>query len=328
MLKIPTLSLICFLIFTSCNTNSKQDKNLVITPDSIVDKIDNEELYSKHNFIELFVSYNDTIEKNMNFVSVSDIYKYDSDSISTTMPNPKHIEIKNRYRTILSDQYRKKLLEKTGISESDSLFAYYYTSNNLERFAIKDLTSMAVISPYVSPEDTNLSEYDYQLGFEFPARIKSKMYESILLFIGKNNPFAGIQFTAIKWTQIKYSDLPEHLLKYKNNSFKYYLYQTDNYKYYVINLNGDESFGNRILTIIDTNKNKLIDEIELGQGEGTSLAPLNGFVEDGIEQWEGKLLKDYPPVIFGFEYLSFGCESLFFIEDPVKRIYLNCDNRH
>ncbi len=47
-----------------------------------------------------------------------------------------------------------------------------------------------------------------------------------------------------------------------------------------------------------------------------------------VNQWTGKLFKDYPPVLFGFVWQSFGCDNIDIIQLPLTTIPILCDNRH
>jgi hypothetical protein len=67
--------------------------------------------------------------------------------------------------------------------------------------------------------------------------------------------------------------------------------------------------------------------------EGASVAPLNFGISnpnyaDLKGQWMGKLFKNKPEVIFGFEWVSFGCPGIIYINSRDKYIQINCDNRH
>jgi len=58
-------------------------------------------------------------------------------------------------------------------------------------------------------------------------------------------------------------------------------------------------------------------------------APLNLMTsEKMINQYVGRLFKGKPPVIMGFEYLSFGCDGITFLKKDLPPVYINCDNRH
>jgi hypothetical protein len=95
-----------------------------------------------------------------------------------------------------------------------------------------------------------------------------------------------------------------------------YRYETANFGYYV-----QEFLGPRRLLIIDLNTQETIKDIVFYPNESFSNAALNN-------QWTGKLFKDKPPVIFGLEWVSFGCPGITFLDRFVQDIGINCDNRH
>ena len=85
----------------------------------------------------------------------------------------------------------------------------------------------------------------------------------------------------------------------------------------------------RELVVVDKLGNTLFKR-RMYQGEGMSLVGLNNYHDYKNEkfQWAGQLFKDLPPVVFGFEWFSFGCEGLDFIVPYEERIDFKCDNRH
>lgn len=73
--------------------------------------------------------------------------------------------------------------------------------------------------------------------------------------------------------------------------------------------------------IINSTTNRKIFETIYHSGEGSDFNALNS-------QFTGKLFKDKPEVIFGFNYHSFGCSSIPFIDKKEESIEIKCDNRH
>jgi len=79
-------------------------------------------------------------------------------------------------------------------------------------------------------------------------------------------------------------------------------------------------FARRLL-VLDSETNDRVYETIYYESEGTSLNPLN-------YQWTGKLFKNKPAVIFGFQIHSFDCPTIQFLSMSEKEISLYCDNNH
>ncbi len=109
-----------------------------------------------------------------------------------------------------------------------------------------------------------------------------------------------------------------------------YLYKTNHFLYFLQDYLDDRNVAcYRRLLIVDSKTKDIIIEKFFGRGEGTSPSDLNYADEyETVNQWTGKLFKDKPPVVFGFEYISFGCPAISIIDKSNEDIYINCDNRH
>jgi hypothetical protein len=122
-------------------------------------------------------------------------------------------------------------------------------------------------------------------------------------------------------------------LKRNRQIGKAFLYISDKYQYFVHEIRDSSNTVSRHLIITDKQSEKIIIERSFIDGESMSAAPLNYGIDnpdfaDSKEQWTGKLLKDKPDVIFGFDWVSFGCPNIIFLHSSFDDIYLNCDNRH
>lgn len=247
----------------------------------------------------------------------------------------------------MNAEYKKRFFAKTKVSETDSVFVYDFSTDILLSFPIENLNVVANLSLYKDISDSSISQYDYELGFEINKKLLenlSKYYSNVLIFIGKENPFEKGQIKPILWTKINSnrfpvtkSDLPKTSFHYKNSSKgQAYLFNSNNYQYFVQDFTEKQNSSNlteRHLVIIDSKNGKVIIEKLFKESEGISIAPLNFGIDnpsyiDSKEQWTGKLFKNKPEVIFGFEYFSFGCPKIIFLNSQEKDIYLNCDNRH
>ena len=330
---------------TSCSGNKNETK---IKKKAIAFKTDLRNNRSERNQSQLFTKdvnlfklydLEENIGKKIGFVSLSDKYRLSDHEDSLAIPNLSNIKDSKELQFFtLSPKYRKRFLDKTGISESDSLFIYDYSRNELLSFPIKMLNATANLSVYSYGEE-DLTQYDYEIGFAIDKKLLEGLDESYnynLVYVGQNNPFVKRQMKSIVWKKISSKEFPLIKIKLSRKikgtiNTNHYLYETDNYKYYLKDINDTvnvEYIDKRHLMIVEKTNGKVIIERLFKVSEGTSITPLNFGTSDFIEQWTGKLLKERPDVVFGFEYFSFGCENIIFINPKENDIYINCDNRH
>jgi hypothetical protein len=171
-------------------------------------------------------------------------------------------------------------------------------------------------------------EYDYYFGFDLGEKITNW---NNLAFIGKENPFQTDRLKPIIWKEVDTKSVHLNLRKLENSSSTdlaalefetSYVYEQDDMDYYLLNKNR--------LVIADRSKKEVVfNEVYYG-GEGSSLT-MPKMENDSLtetSQWTGKLFKNKPSVVFGFQYFSFGCESIDFLTTAEPSIGILCDNRH
>jgi hypothetical protein len=171
------------------------------------------------------------------------------------------------------------------------------------------------------------------IGFEIGKEALSdfdKYFAHAFVYIGKENPFVQEKLKQILWEKIEPENFPLAKVSVKVNDYfnhiEYliggtYKYEAEGLQYYTQELvNGDRVFAKRLVIINTLTQEKVFENIYYS-GEGSSFAPLDN-------QWTGKLFKNKPQVIFGFQWQSFGCPKITFINSSEKEIYINCDNRH
>ncbi len=234
-------------------------------------------------------------------------------------------------------------------SESDSVFIYDYSTDVLLSFPVRKLNVVAYLNIYMDINDCPCQQYDYMIGFEVAKKYLNglgKYFREALVFIGKENPFAAGQMKAIVWQKIKTEKFPLEKSNFteiqKQNKHENvvtgqaYLYETDNFQIFIqdyVEQNNPIEVQDRHLIVIDKQRGDVVNERMFSNSEGTSATPLNFGINnsnfhDLKEQWTGKLFKDKPEVIFGFEWVSFGCPSIHYLNSQDKYIQINCDNRH
>jgi len=331
-----------FLFLLSCNNKqeTKNNKpNLIKTTAIQNDSVRDEELPRKESINLFTLTYRDSTD--VAFVSLSDIYPVNDDpSDKLILPNIEKMGKTAAQYFTFGEKYRNLFLSKTNISETDSLFVYDYAKNKLASFAIKNLKTAALLNGYSSGEDWPYHNYDYMIGFEISKQYLngfSDYYTSVLVYAGKENPFAKEPLKPIDWKKINRQEYPSKALKNEDKTIlknaipgNTYSYKTNSHQYFLQDyLDSNKIIYARRLLVTDSKTKEIIIEKLYSQSEGTSPAPLNGENGDNsFDQYTGKLFKSKPPVVFGFQYESFGCPAISLIDKSNEDIYIQCDNRH
>lgn len=233
----------------------------------------------------------------------------------------------------LSPEYRTQFLSRTNIAETDKIFIYSYLRDTLVSLPINSLNAVAWLNGYINSEECPCPDYYYQIGFEIDNSFLKGFedhYENTLVFIGKRNPFVRNQIEPIIWQKIDHTEFPTQSInldiEYGSVNFEYDLgdaYKFENKKYdiYIQKLNKkNDQFGLRLVVLDKKTKENIFEKLYYS-GESASFAYLN-------YQWVGYLFKNQPMVIFGFQWHSFDCPIIDFIDADKKEIPINCDNRH
>ncbi|MGB6269386.1 MAG: hypothetical protein WBF67_10295 [Olleya sp.] len=233
----------------------------------------------------------------------------------------------NQNYFVLDKAKRVKFFNNIRIKETDTLFVYNY--DVIYKYEVSQLGLIITPDAYDS---------GYMIGFDLHGKIENGEFA----YVGKENPFVINQLQPIVWDKINENKTPYKFstqiidirrrwwfndveingtYKYSNKDFDFYLQELKrNYSkdYYLV--------------IVNTKTNEKIFEEVYIDSESTEASPIvtNINREEVYEnaQWTGYLFKDKPLVVFGFQYYSFGCPSINFIETPKTYIPIYCDNRH
>jgi hypothetical protein len=290
------------------------------------------------------VYYERSPTERVGFTSLSDNYPLSEHPDSLAVPDlysseEEGVLVNDEYVT-LNTQYRKRFLTKTKISEADTVFIYNYYSNTLVSFKVKSLPVIARLNFYMDQNDRPHSQDDYMIGFEIDKNVLRDFgdnYYQTLVYVGKENPFVQGQLKPVVWKKIKPSDLPstsvstKHTLQlrtYEKGSA--YMFKAINFEYFIQDFLKGKNISARRLLVLDGNTKELVRDIVYFESEGASLAPLNFITghDKNYHQWTGQLFRNRPPVVFGFEAISFGCPYIEFLHKSVAGVPIYCDNRH
>lgn len=279
------------------------------------------------------------------FVSLSEIYY--PDSLAIPLVREEEYDKSKPVDFKLNSKYRKQFLAGTKISETDKVFIYSYCRNILISFPVSNLNVMACLNMYAG--DGPYSEGEYMFGFEINKKYLKdfeQYFINTLVYIGKESPFILNQMKPIAWKKTAPEKFPAAAIDTLKNPalkrFNYdspdeysrgdvYMYEANDLVYYVQNIlskKRNNELKARHVCVMNKKTKELLCNAVYVDGESTSPAPLNFVESDYVEQWTGKLFKNKPVVMLGFQYISFGCPHITFLSTSEKSIYINCDNRH
>lgn len=342
-MKITRLVSAVLLLLLACNKkeNPKTDgsglaENAQVKTDSIQKE---ENQTPKGQSINLF-TLTPRDSSDVAFVSLSDIYPVNDQNDTLALPAIEKLGKYDAQYFILDRNYRKRFLSKTNISETDSVFVLDYAKNKLVSFAVKNLKTAALLNAYSSETDWPYRPFDFMIGFEISTKSLnglSDYFRDALVYVGKENPFSKEALKPIVWKRIDSKEYPSKPMKNEDHALlentmagNTYLFKTESYHYFLQEyLDTHKIIYARRLLVADAKTKDIIIEKLYSQSEGTSAAALNYQEgQDAIYQWTGKLFKNKPTVVFGFEYISFGCPEISLIDKSNQEIFLQCDNRH
>jgi hypothetical protein len=360
-LRVPIFNQLTYLaiaalwMLCSCRHNTKHEQNKLqfvtkTRPKVIHLKAKDDDYEKRADSISLFdldlteARKGDTV----GFVSVSDIdrmpgsFNSPTDSVDNlVIPSLKNKTPEETRYLILNSRYRKRLLAGIGMSETDSLFIYDYSKNISLRFAIRSLDAVANLSIYEDASEAKHTARDYQFGFQINraslAGLGDKYFTKTFVYIGAVNPFTQGKMYPVIWEKINEKNVPSIALKKEDletlKGYKFndaYKFESDGYYYYLQKYATNDSSSTAFRMLIMNTKNEVISNFLDPESESSSPAPISVLnnEKNSLEQWTGHLLKNRPPVLVGFDYTSYGCDLLPFVDKSNKYVRLNCDNRH
>lgn len=269
------------------------------------------------------------------FFSLSEVYTLSEHEDSIAIPDlsaHSQEEAAQFEQIKLEDHFRDLFLLKTGISELDTVYVFDYKTNFQLTFCVKDLTLTASLTPYGA--DWPYTQLDYLIGFEIEQKhmVHFGYYPQFtFVYVGKENPFQVQQMKQIVWKPTDKKSFSTFALKkeyisiikknYYYETSRYYTYSADGLAYFIHEYDKGSATAARHLIVVNEKTGSFVRDYFFHEDEGTSPAPLD-------EQWTGKLMKYRSPVIFGFNYVSFGCPSLISLDPVAQDVYIYCDNRH
>lgn len=303
-------------------------------PRELIGDMPNYEVVTGHEeHFELFelVNYEKEEDKRTGFINISQAYPWNKYENSSAVESD-YIDLEEvpEYH-ILSEEYRKRFLMRSGISRTDTVYIYNPQSAKVLRYPVEKLPIMAVMNPY--GHDGLVSQYDYMIGFDLDGILINydwrKYYAYNFVFIGEENPFVPGGLQPVKWAKIEKQRLISNL---SNTEVGLELSKVKTDRLYYDNRNGFDFYaiGDGRIIVVSTQDKKIVFNAHFGSGEGSTLKGLN-YVdnnEEFIAQWTGQFIKDYPQVVFGFQYLSFGCNRIYFLGGENILTTVLCDNRH
>ena len=343
---------ILILTITSCYNNITKTKKVDLSTTEQITFLNEDSLVSKTEIANEFDLFwlrdlEESVHLDVAFISLSDKYYTEEHIDSSDFPNLDEVLLSEQLYFKLSAEYRKRFFSTTKIAEKDSVFIYDYSTDKLLSFQVKDLNLVAYLNMYMDTTDCPCSEFDYMIGFEINKNYLSgfkQYYTHTLVAVAKTNPFIRGQLKAMTWKKIDVNEFPLTKSNQENPEITQqdlkkgnaYVYNTEEFQYFIQEyapVKNSYDLSRRQLIVISKKDGALIIDRWFSDSEGTRVAPLNFGIDNSAyidlkEQWTGPLFKGKPQVVFGFEWVSFGCPNIIFLKSQEQDIYINCDNRH
>ena len=293
------------------------------------------------------------------FVSSVDYRRWNTGALSEEEWHILRKDMLKREFMILDAEYRKRFLERTGISEIDTVFVYHYAGDVLLAIPVNELNVAAVSRWW-----PNASQYDFHIGFHKDSlvfcelsskdrfvycEVSSVYYywslNNALVYVGQTHPFARGGMREIRWERIPAEDFPlekstieaddERILRLLEweairNYDNAYRYKFEHFTLFLQDFArycGD-FWGWRIraathLLIIDTRTDSVVVDRLIGAERGSALSDWD---------WVGRLFRNAPPVALNFSEIhcwfpnSNYCPVIMFLDAKVDDVYIRCDN--
>lgn len=230
------------------------------------------------------------------------------------------------------------------ITENDSVYLYDFALAKIHSIPISQLELVANESIYADQRKKTFRSDDYQIGFIINKSLLPGLaqYSKVLVAFGRQSPFIHCNLQPIVWSQIRASKIPGR----KNTKVpqpiqnlkpgKAYGALPGNYRFYLQDYSEpsspDQSVARHLMVYALSSK-RLVFEQLFQESEGVTLAPLNAGIHDIYgkshqEQWAGLLFYGEPEVLFGLDWLAFGCPKIYYLNSKKEPLVIQCDNRH
>lgn len=255
------------------------------------------------------------------FLNVSDAYFSNKDATINLLQKE---DLKDTIT--LNLKQREKFLNTIKVSETDNVFIYDVNNEKVHKYQVKSLPIIACIKPYFDANHYEKKEKEFQFGFDLQDKLKYNCHINFA-YIGEKNPFETGMLKPFVWKRLKTTVFEKELVTYGitetlKNEVKFVLsYESETLQYYLLNKNK--------LVVIDKKEKEIIFNHIFYSGVNASLTLpiLENEREFFFNQWTGKLFKNMPPIVFGFQNWDFGCEKIRFLNKSEPPILVFCDNR-
>lgn len=344
-------NILFLLLFISCNSNKsngiEETDSLALVVDTrgievLEEKVAVEDLrlYNLQNIGDSQGTY---------FIWLTESYRWkynDQDSII----DPHYLETNHSEYNyhVLDSARRARFLDSVQVSESDTITVYNYHLNTLTRYPVSETKLIAQANAY-SPNSAPYPPYYFQIGFEL-SKLNSASYDQFAYaHIGKQQPFVRGSFVQTVWTHFdasKFRSLSDSTLSHWASEAEIkpiYHFEHERYTYFARpTREADVSIYANLEYLVINPSDSITFHYITRDSEGASPVPLivadGPFYDDSHEnnpnygppesyQYAGQLFKGQPPVINNLMWWSFGCESVYFVENDVQ-VGIACDNRH
>ena len=317
--------------------------------------------YRCTNDLNIFSLWRNT-ERGISLVSFSQIDRLSMHPDSLAIPDLSDWEWE-KYRFFeLDAEYRRRFLERTGVSETDSLFVFDYTNDILLTFSVRELSVFAQLQfwsdrPSRSPHSPHPhSQYHFHIGFGIHNDDLSAIRSPSLVYVGKMHPFVRNGMQQIVWERIDLDDFPmeraqlitvdsvffalDPAISFVHNSVRgeAHTFEWKHFRFFIqdwrlpneweVEYAGRNWIIERVHLLVFNQKNdELVIEEFFCSDERHVLFERN--IPRWIGgRWIGYLFQNKPPVVADFSDFIGGDARYIFLDPTMGDFLILCDNRY
>ena len=297
-------------------------------------------------------------ERGISLVSLSQIDRLSMHPDSLAIPDLSDWKWE-KYRFFeLDAEYRRRFLERTGVSETDTLFVFDYTNDILLIFSVRELSVFAQLEfwsdrPNGSPHSPHPHpQYRFHIGFGINNDDFPEIWRPYLVYVGKTHPFVRRGMQQIVWERIDLDDFPmqraqlitvDSVFCAHDPSFSFahnfirgeaHTFEWKHFRFYIQDWRRQDSreegfwsINNVHLLVLNQKSNGLVIEQVFFADERND--PTQHDIPRWIgRRWVGYLFQNKPPVVAEFSDLIGVNARYMFLDPTMGNFWILCDNRY
>lgn len=252
----------------------------------------------------------DSLQKGA-FISLSDENIWTEETMETRSAIYKNESEIDDESQELSGNRRTAFLKDVRINDSESIFIYNMFLDSIFTFQVNEITLIEKPNTYSGTD----------IGFkitELELELMGAFYWNTFVFIGNDNQFQTGEIHPMTWNKVAQSNFPKDIQASNHEEWydssidgETFSFITDELTFLVQNLSSKGGIEGRHLIVSENQSKEIVFNEAIINREGPAISSLIAEYENN--QWTGKIFKDKPTMIYGFEWVSFSCQNIDFI---------------